>query len=111
MPRTRLDWKVVKDITGKLNREMHARASELVLETAQEIETGAKVRAPVDTGFLRSSIQSRRESELVGEAKVGAEYGAYVEYGTRHTAPRPFFTPAFESAKPEFYRKAAKILG
>jgi HK97 gp10 family phage protein len=33
---------------------------------------------------------------------VGATYGVYVNYGTRHMAPRPFWEPAIEEARGPF---------
>ena len=33
---------------------------------------------------------------------VGAEYGAYVEYGTRHRPAKPYLTPAVEAQRAPF---------
>lgn len=44
--------------------------------------------APVDTGQLRNSIKTKSQVTQEGaEAQVfvGAEYGVYVEFGTRRT--------------------------
>lgn len=61
-----------------------------------DIEAGAKVRAPVDTGHLMGSIDSTFPDELTGVVTVGAEYGIYVEMGTRHAPAQPFLLPAAE---------------
>lgn len=61
------------------------RISEIIKYCLQTIVDEARGRAPVQTGFLRDSIDFIMLSEnfpnIIGEAFVGAEYGAAVEYG------------------------------
>lgn len=60
----------------------------------------------VDTGFLRNSLRPGRVTMerrpagpfLVGEIRVGAEYGYYLEKGTKRMAPRPWVNRMFEKA-------------
>ena len=85
-------------------------ASQLVRKTLLKIETGAKLRAPVRTGFLRNSIGSEMEGDLAGAATVGAEYGAAVNFGTRHKEPDPFFDEAWEEGKQTFEAGMKEIL-
>lgn len=81
------------------------------------IQTGAKTgrmygrhqasapgEAPAtDTGHLVNSIHvDAGPGELAAEVVVGAEYGAYLEFGTTDMAPRPFLGPAVEAARPGF---------
>jgi HK97 gp10 family phage protein len=54
------------------------------------------------TGHLRSSIYREKVADMHHRVTVGAEYGVYVEYGTRNMAARPFFRPAIELHKREF---------
>lgn len=56
-------------------------------------------RAPVDTGFLQASVSSRFDGQ-VGVVTVGAEYGAYVNYGTRFQSAQPFFDDAVNEFRP-----------
>lgn len=56
-------------------------------------------RAPVDTGFLQASVSSRFDGRQ-GVVTVGAEYGAYVNYGTRYQAAQPFFDDAVNEFRP-----------
>lgn len=58
--------------------------------------------APVDTGFLKGSVQGRAESSTRGVVTVGAEYGAYVNYGTRYVRSQPFFDEALRAFPPIF---------
>ena len=59
------------------------------------VEGRAKVRAPVDTGRLRSSITHRvKERPLVGTVGSKVHYAPHVEYGTRpHWPPPGALTP------------------
>lgn len=92
--------------TRKRVREATEQAVE---RAARNIEGGAKARAPVRTGNLRASISAEKTADLEWTVSVAAEYAAYVNYGTRHTAPNPFFTQAVEAAMPEFIAELATI--
>ena len=66
----------------------------------------ARRLAPVDTGFLKSTI----DWAIVGEGIrgmelhvfVGATYGIFQEFGTRKMAPHPFLRPAINQAGSRF---------
>lgn len=74
------------------------KAERVVAKVAHDIEADAKQRAPVDTGFLRSSIAAKAEGPARWVVSVGAEYGAFVEFGTHKAAAQPYFVPAFTQA-------------
>ncbi|GIK73808.1 MAG: hypothetical protein BroJett021_27960 [Chloroflexota bacterium] len=61
------------------------------------VERAAKVKAPVDTGFLRNSIQTVSVTDREAVVAVGAEYGIYQEMGTRFMRAQPFMRPALEN--------------
>lgn len=80
------------------------------VNTAQRIKNRAKGLAPVDRGYLRSSITYRvSDDELVFEVycdpevfaqiPTGAEepYDVFVEFGTSTTRAQPFLYPAWEA--------------
>lgn len=73
--------------------------SQLIRKVTLDTEADMKQRAPVDTGFLRNSIQSEFEGEMTGIVSVGADYAVHQEYGTSNMAAQPFFEPAMERAK------------
>ena len=86
-----------------------AQAVELVraatTKATLDTQTEARRRAPVDTGYLRSSITvdlAQMGGDVVaGEVTAGANYAAYVENGTTRQSPQPFMRPALEAnAKP-----------
>lgn len=101
----------------EIAKKLRKATSEIVRKTALDIEAGAKLKAPVDTGYLKNSIyastaQGSDYSTGLPEVKpandqeaivgVGAEYGQYVEYGTVHMAAQPFLTPAVEANRQAF---------
>lgn len=63
-----------------------------------------------DTGTLVNSIHARMVHALFWRVEVGAEYGLYLEMGTRHMAPRPFAAPAAEGRRAEFLAAMAAAL-
>ena len=84
-----------------------ARVATVVRVTALAIERDGKAFAPVDTGFLRSSIGHEfsgdgRSAEM--EAIIGptASYGIYLEVGTSRMAPHSFMGPALDRNTPAF---------
>lgn len=75
-----------------------------------EVQNRARRYCPVDTGRLRSSIQSRFGQDAHGhwgEVGTNVSYAAYVEYGTRRTKPQPFLRPALAESVASFARRAA----
>ena len=63
-------------------------------EGAQMVAALAERNAPRLTGTLQASVD-----EEGGKVVVGAEYGGYVEYGTRRSKAQPFLRPAKEEAE------------
>lgn len=81
------------------------RARELVKKAAYELEARAKTEVPVDTGNLKNSISTSFENDgLTGVVSTNVEYAAYVEFGTRRMAARPYMTPAAEQVRKSFER-------
>lgn len=88
-----------------------SRAERVVAETAHNIGSFAKQRAPVDTGRLKNSIQERDITPLYWEVgPVGVEYDIYVEYGTSRAPAQPYLTPAVEQARPAFEAAIARLI-
>ena len=90
--------------------EVEKRARRVVTRTAFSVQGMAQGLAPVDTGFLRSSISIDLR---VLEAEIGptANYGLYVEMGTSRMSPQPFMYPAAEAHEDEFLAKLAEAAG
>ena len=84
-------------------------------ETIDEAVRIARAKAPVRTGFLRSSIHGepvvvRGQWGLLGHLTADAPYATFVEYGTSRMAPQPFLEPAAEQAMNEFPGKIDAVL-
>ncbi len=120
-----------------LPRELVKLGDQICNKAAKRIETRAKVKiqsvpktgriyrrgkiehqasAPgeppaTDMGNLVNSIASDRVKPLLHEVTVGAEYGAYLEYGTVRMAPRPFFKPSFDEERDDFQRDVNRLIG
>ena len=73
-------------------------------------QASAPGEAPASrTGNLRTSIKPQFESALFWKVQVGAEYGAFLESGTRKMSPRPFGDPAFQQIKPIFDQAVTQV--
>jgi len=84
--------------------------AEIVSETADEVQQSAQANAPVETGYLRDSITVEDgESSTEKVVVVGADYGVYVEFGTRHMTAEPYLTPAAEAAQAVFEEKLSEL--
>lgn len=88
---------------------VEANARSAVKSTADSIAQDARARAPVDTGFLKGSIESvSLATGKSAEVRVGAYYGPYVEFGTYKMAAQPFLYPAAQAHADEFIDKVGR---
>lgn len=72
-------------------------ASRVIRKCALSIEADAKAECPVDTGTLVNSISTETTAGgLEATVSTDSGYGAYVNFGTRRMAPRPFMSNAAE---------------
>jgi HK97 gp10 family phage protein len=105
-----VSFTMVRNDFPLLAARLEPRAENLAARMARQAADLARQRAPVKTGYLRSSIQSRHLGESEWEVTVGASYGVYVEYGTRKMAAQPFLTPAFQTIAQRFEAELATLL-
>lgn len=73
------------------------------------VERGAKIKSPVDTGRLRSSIETKI-MPLTGTIRTIVEYAHFVHDGTRHMRPRPFMKDAADEAGKEIEQMFVKAV-
>jgi len=98
-------------VTGRSNASrLRGDVSQVVRRTAFAIQARARRAAPVDTGFLRNSIQVEHQDDLTSVVFVGAEYGPYVEFGTSRMAAQPYFTPAVVAEEPAFIEAVKAVV-
>ena len=86
-----------------------AAAKVAVAKTAFDLSAIAQTLAPVDTGFLRSSIGTDVDG-LTAVIGPTAEYGAHVEFGTYRMQPQPYMGPAADQVEPGF-AEAMRMIG
>jgi HK97 gp10 family phage protein len=68
---------------------------------ARIVETHSKILCPVDTGFLRNSIQV--DSVTPTEALIAphTDYAEHVEFGTSRMEAQPYMRPALDEHERE----------
>ena len=82
---------------------LHAGAVAEVAKAAHDIEAAAKAKVPVRTATLQRSIHTVISAGgLTATVGPSVDYGAYVEFGTRHMGARPYMRPAAEAVYPRF---------
>lgn len=109
--------RVVFNHWPRVKAETKAKARLIVAKTALDLEAQMKSRAAIDTGFLKSSIKARQvggnasSGSVRWRVTVGAEYGLYVEYGTRFMRAQPFVAPSVEVVRPVFMEAMRRLVG
>lgn len=92
----------IKMALAKMPREMVPALGDAITKSAFRVEREAKILSPVDTGRLRSSINTSYGFGPLGiGAKVATntEYAIFVHEGTARMKARPFMKQAVELAK------------
>jgi HK97 gp10 family phage protein len=98
-----------KNNLPRIQSQIERALSEAVRKAAFLIEAQAKTLAPVDTGMLRNSIQTRVEGPLKATVGTNVDYASAQEFGTRFQKGKPFLTPAADQVKKEFENELTKI--
>jgi HK97 gp10 family phage protein len=63
-----------------------------------------------DTGFLVQNINLKIDIDKLGASvESNANYSAFLEFGTRKMAARPFMQPALEENRPKIRRKLSEL--
>lgn len=99
-------FKGVEDVRKAINnlRKVSPQAcGRAIKQAAMLVERGAKARAPVDTGRLRSSITHELTEAFggdVNDAIIGTnvEYAPHQEFGTSRCKAHPYLIPALTEA-------------
>mgnify|MGYP001344908547 CR=1 FL=1 len=96
----------------KLNEQLEALGKinhkEALLAGAIKLQSLAQPNAPVDTGFLRASHDSR-ETDEGAELVVSAEYAIYVHEGTRYMEGRAWISEAIDAHSSEIVETVARV--
>lgn len=106
---------IITPFPAGLEAGLRNEVGKAIRRTAFKVQAWAKLRAPVDTGYLRNSIKAERIGDVTAIVSVGAEYGIYVEMGYHHRggryiAGRPYFLPAVALGEKYLAGEMSKIL-
>lgn len=135
---TRFGSRALSKALKKWGNQIEDEIKRIVAETATIIQTEARARAPVDSGYLRQSIEVEVfQSGLTAIVTVDSSYSIYIEYGTgiysvngngnkdgwvfysekygefvftRGMEAQPFWAPAIEVGR-KYFKNEMKKLG
>lgn len=96
--RVRLDHAAIAELLTSTDGPVGKHLTKIAIR----VERGAKQRAPVDTGRLRSSVTWELDSEgrfLVARIGTNVVYAKYQELGTARMPAHPFLRPALDSVR------------
>ena len=99
---TTFELKIDQSKLDNMGPRVREALQQAIGKIAKDIEADAKTTVPVDTGFLKNSILARQVTPMLWRVNVGANYGIYVEFGTRFMAARPYFVPAVDKMRSVF---------
>lgn len=98
---------LLKALSGE---EVKGKVSKVVQKHGAAMHKAALRNVPVDTGHLKRSITLETDS-MTATVQEHADYGIYVEMGTRYMGAQPYMKPALQSVEGAFVedlRKAVK---
>ena len=105
--------KVLKRFAA-LPADVRAKVRPAVVQGAEEIAAFSRGLAPVETGALRDSIQTRDgDHDLAREVVAGSEavfYARWVEFGTPEAPSHPFFFVSYRALKRRVRRRIANAV-
>lgn len=90
--------------------EVKGKVGKVVKKHGAAMHKAALRNVPVDTGHLKRSITLEVNS-MTATVQEHADYGIYVEMGTRYMGAQPYMKPALNSVEGAFVadlRKAVK---
>lgn len=97
------------EVKLKKNADMN-EVKRIVRKNGAELQQKSQRKAPVDTGNLKRSIGLEiTDAGRTAEVEPTADYGAYVELGTRFMNAQPFLGPAFNEQKEKFKQDMRKL--
>lgn len=120
MPKIKLEGMEKLQVKLKKNVQM-SDVKRVVRKNGSELQKKAQKNAPVGTpqstgipgyvgGTLKRSIGlDITDGGMTAEVGPLAEYGVYVEYGTRYMNAQPYLKPAFNEQKEKFKQDMRKL--
>lgn len=100
--------KFIRRVQSKPKQARRAVSAELH-RSALRIERKAKIKAAVDTGFMRNGIFVVRVGMLRYKVISPAGYSIFVELGTRKMKAQPFLGPAVKEESEVLFKNLRKM--
>lgn len=102
--KAQLEYKGIDQLMRHLKKAATLNdVQKVVKSNTAEMTERMQKGAPVDTGYLRRSINMNLlEAGLTGIVGPTADYAPYVEHGTRFMSAQPYVRPAFNYQKVKF---------
>lgn len=100
--------KFMRKVQNKPREARRAVSAELQ-RSALRVERKAKMKAAVDTGFMRNGIFVVRVGMLRYKVASPAGYSVYVELGTRKMKAQPFLGPAVKEESEVLFKNLRKM--
>jgi len=101
----KLDTRALDKLAASLNME----TDRVIASAAFQVEAEAKARAPVKTGAVKNSINTKPIGKCVYWVSDGVDYGIYQEFGTHRMSAHPFMMPAVEKVRKQLDKMFAEI--
>lgn len=105
--------KVADDIRAQAQSDMAAPKSGRVYRRGRgrmHVASAPGEAPAVDRGTLINSLRSMRVSDTRAVVAATAEHAVYMEFGTRHIAPRPFLEPAARKVAEQLPRRVSALV-
>lgn len=102
----------IEKLQAKLKKNVRLDdVKRVVRQNGAQMQEKAQRNAPVDTGTLKRSIGlDIKDAGMTAEVQPTAEYGGYVELGTRFMEAQPYLGPAFNEQKEKFKKDMKKLV-
>jgi HK97 gp10 family phage protein len=102
---------MVADVVGSFGTSPPGVTYQLYSPRRTHVASVAGYPPNSDTGALRASIEWETAGKLRYAVLAGTEYAAWLEFGTRDMAARPFLTPVFDEWRARKLRDLLKNEG
>ncbi len=99
-------------LIGKLKRNANLNDVKKVVQmNGSEMQRKMQRDSPVDTGFLKRSIQySALDNGFTAKVSPTAHYAPYIIYGTRFMASQDFFRPNYFAQRQKFLNDLKRLM-
>ena len=106
------EFELIARNLNNASRQVMPKARQAMKKALGDIASGAKTRAPVDTGALRNSITTQTQGNrdyARGEVGPTVHYGGFVERGTSRTRAQPYLRPSTDAVLPGYEQALGQI--